>query len=218
MTDTALSAEEISFLFTQEDGYRFARWGRPIAPVIFGVDDETLTHMKSAIATTIGVTGQAMAETDPELGSNFMWFMVSDWTELLAVPNLDKLVPGLDRVIERLQGRAATSFRHFGFDAEGAITLCVNFIRISGATADMSVQNLTTGECFRSLLLFANQAFAENSPTAVIAENNLCIVKPNFAAMLRAAYDPGLPNTADDPSHALRIAARANLLLSEITQ
>jgi len=60
MTDTALSAEKIEALFTYPDGeYRFARWNRPIVPIVFGVDDETLTHLKSAIVTTVGVTNWA---------------------------------------------------------------------------------------------------------------------------------------------------------------
>ena len=46
MTD-ALSLKEIETLFTGSDGvFHFARWNRPIVPIIFGVDDETLVHLK----------------------------------------------------------------------------------------------------------------------------------------------------------------------------
>jgi len=96
MTDTALSADQIQALFTNPDGsYRFARWNRPIVPIVFGVDDETLTHLKSAIVTTVGVTGHKIEETDPELGANFMWFFCQDWDELLGVPDLEGLIPDL---------------------------------------------------------------------------------------------------------------------------
>jgi hypothetical protein len=38
----AMSHDEIAALFTRESGdYLFARWGRPIVPVVFGVDDRT---------------------------------------------------------------------------------------------------------------------------------------------------------------------------------
>ncbi len=54
-------------LFTDPDGsYRFARWGRPVVPVVFGVDDDTLTHLKDAIARTVAITGGRLEETDPE--------------------------------------------------------------------------------------------------------------------------------------------------------
>ena len=34
-------------MFTRHDGgYLFARWGRPIVPVVFGVDDATLSVVK----------------------------------------------------------------------------------------------------------------------------------------------------------------------------
>jgi len=64
-----IDAPFVENLFAHSDGYRFARWGRPIAPVVFGVDDATLNVMKDAIAQTVAVTGGALAETDPELRS-----------------------------------------------------------------------------------------------------------------------------------------------------
>jgi hypothetical protein len=33
-------------------------------------------------------------------------------------------------------------------------------------------------------------------------------LRPEIAAVIRAAYDPVLPVAATDPSHALRLAAR----------
>ena len=42
-------ASEIQRYFTQHDGsYLFARWGRPIVPIVFGVDDATLAVVKGA--------------------------------------------------------------------------------------------------------------------------------------------------------------------------
>jgi hypothetical protein len=44
MSDPAvLLASDIAALFTRADGqFLFARWGRPIAPVVFGVEDATV--------------------------------------------------------------------------------------------------------------------------------------------------------------------------------
>jgi hypothetical protein len=34
------------------------------------------------------------------------------------------------------------------------------------------------------------------------------VLRPEIGAVIRAAYDPIMPALADDPSHALRLAAR----------
>ena len=45
-----MNAAEITDLFTRADGqYLCARWGRPIVPVVFGVEDSTLQTVKGAI-------------------------------------------------------------------------------------------------------------------------------------------------------------------------
>ncbi len=210
-------ADGINRLFGTEEGYRFARWGRPIAPVVFGTDDESLTHIKAAITQTVDVTGQKTVETDPELGSNFMWFFCSEWDEVAGVPDLDKLIPGLHSVLDSLKARDANQYRYFAFDAEGAIKFCAVLVRLKGHIAELPVQVLIAGETVKSLLLWSPQAFAEESPIAIVKENGICVVKPGFAAVIRAAYDPVVPASASDPSHALRLSARAGLLLKELT-
>ncbi len=48
---------EIEALFTRGDGsYLFARWGRPIVPVVFGVDDASLAVFKGAIEAVVALT------------------------------------------------------------------------------------------------------------------------------------------------------------------
>ena len=50
MSETGMTPEAVQALFTRADGtYAFARWGRPIAPVVFGVEDETLSVIKGAL-------------------------------------------------------------------------------------------------------------------------------------------------------------------------
>lgn len=218
MTDMDVTSPDgITRLFGSENGYRFARWGRPIAPVVFGTDDASLTHIRAAITRTVDVTGQRTVETDPELGSNFMWFFCSDWDEVAAIPDLDKLIPDLPAVLEKLRARDANQYRYFAFDADGGIRFCAVLLRLKGHIAELPVQVLITGETVKSLLLWSRQAFAEDSPIAVVKQNGICIVKPSHAAVIRAAYDPAMPVAARDPSHALRLSARAGLLSKELT-
>lgn len=204
-------------LFTTPDNtYRFARWGRQLAPVVFGVGDESLPHLKDAIAQTVGITGGVLAETDPELGANFMWFFCRDWAELREVLNLGDLLPDFENLVDALTSQGASRYRSFGYDKDGAVQLCVVLIRVDAATEALSIQALGTSETFQSLLTWSEGAFSQVSPIATVKENNMCIVKPEFAAIVRAAYDPMMPVSSDDPSHALRVAARAGKLVQDI--
>ncbi|MEM7439600.1 MAG: hypothetical protein AAF393_08375 [Pseudomonadota bacterium] len=206
-------------LFTGSDGnYRFARWNKPLAPVIFGVDDDTLTALKAAITQTVAITGASLGELDPDLGANFMWFFCREWDELKSIPNLDRLLPDFDNLLGALKASGTARYRTFGFDADGAIQLCVVLIRVDGATADQPIQTLATAETLQSLLLWSEAAFAQESPIAKLATNNLVIVKPEYAAVVRAAYDPVMPVAADDPSHSLRLSARAKKLWDDLDE
>ena len=63
-----LTPDQIEALFTRSDGtYAFARWGRPIAPIVFGVTDEALSVIKGAWEAVAMLAGHTMAETDPQL-------------------------------------------------------------------------------------------------------------------------------------------------------
>jgi hypothetical protein len=42
----------------------------------------------------------------------------------------------------------------------------------------------------------------------VTLDNGTTIMRPDIAALLRAAYDPVMPVATQDPSHALRLSAR----------
>ena len=63
-----MTQTEVEALFTRADGkYAFARWERPIAPIVFGVEAETLSVIKGAFEAVVALAGHNMAETDPEL-------------------------------------------------------------------------------------------------------------------------------------------------------
>jgi len=199
--------DEITRCFTRPDGsYLFARWGRPIVPIVFGVDDATLSVIKGAIEAVVFMAGHKMAETDPEIGANLMSFFFRDWDELLEVPNLDRLVPDLAPLVARLKKEGANKYRLLRFDEAGAIKAVFLFLRMDGALADVPAEDLALAEAAQSMLLWSDAAFAEVGPLGVAGDK--VILRPEIAGVIRAAYDPVMPDVADDPSHALRLAAR----------
>jgi hypothetical protein len=202
-----MDAAQIETLFTRSDGsFAFARWGRPVCPIVFGVDDATLAVVKGAIEATCQLAGHDMGEMDAELGSNLMMFFFSDWAELIEVPGMDRLVPDLDQMVGRLQAADANQYRFFRFDDAGAIKACFVFLRMDDHLADVPAQTLALSQIVQSMLLWSDEAFQDQSPLAIAADTT--VLRPDVAALIRAAYDPVLPHAAQDPSHALRLAAR----------
>ena len=202
-----MDAAQIEELFTRSDGgYAFARWGRPICPVVFGVDDATLTVVKSAIEANCELAGHEMGEMDAELGSNLMMFFFSEWSELPEVPGMARLVPGLEPLVAKLESIDANQYRFFRFDDSGAIKACFVFLRMDKALSDVPAQTLALSQIVQSILLWSDRAFQDRSALAVAGDTT--ILRPEIAALLRAAYDPVMPGAAQDASHALRLAAR----------
>ena len=97
------------FFSRSDDSYFFARWGRPIAPIAFGIEDQSIATLKGAIEVTCAMVGHPIAETDPELGTNLMFFFIRDWDELLAVPDLDRIMPNLSDLVGALAGGRVTA-------------------------------------------------------------------------------------------------------------
>ena len=202
-----MSPEEIETLFARDDGsYRFARWGRPLAPVVFGVEEETLSVLKGAFEAVVVLAGHKMAETEPEFGSNCMIFFMRDWVELLDVPDLGKLIPELDEMVSRLREAGANQYRVFRFDEEGAIKAAFAFICMDAEMAAQPAGDLALNQVVQVMLLWSEGAFRERSPLALAGEST--ILRPEIAGVIRAAYDPVMPGAAADSAHALRLFAR----------
>ncbi len=202
-----MQAADVEALFTRAEGdYFFARWGRPIAPVVFGVTDETLSVVKGALEAVMALSGHKLAETDPELGSNLMFFFFRHWEELPQVSGMDRLVPDLGPLVARLEEVGANQYRVFRFDRDGAIKACFVFLRMDDALGAVPAQTLALSQVVQSVLLWSDRAFTDNSPLVVAGEKT--ILRPEIAGLIRAAYDPVLPPHATDASHALRLAAR----------
>ena len=57
-----MNADEVEAYFTRSEGaYKFARWARPLAPIVFGVDDATLPVVKGAVQA-VAVSPSAAVE------------------------------------------------------------------------------------------------------------------------------------------------------------
>ena len=204
MTDQMLNVEPF---FTRSDGaYVFARWGRPIVPVVFGVDAPTLSVFKAAIEAIVVAADHKMDELDTELGANLMMFFCKDWSELLDVPHLDQMIPEIAPLIAKLQAGDANQYRLFRFDAQGAISACFVFLRMDAHLAEASADTLALSQAAQMILLWSDTA-----PSLLGEINGMTVLRPEIAGVIRAAYDRVMPSVAHDPSHALRLCARISL-------
>lgn len=185
------AADDIATLFTRDGHYLCARWGRPVAPVIFGLADESLPIFRAATGAVLAHAGQPIAETDPQMGANMLSFFVRDWDELQDVPDFDRLTGQAD-LPARLRLRGADQYRMFRFDADGAIRACITLVKMGGALANAHPGQLAETLAARAMLTFARDVM----PSAELAR------------LIRAAYDPALPAVARGASHALRLVAR----------
>jgi hypothetical protein len=202
-----LTPEAVEALFTRsDDSFLFARWGRPIVPVTFGVEDRTIATFKGALEALCVLTGHRLAETDPELGANLMFFFVRDWAELTATRNLDRLIPDLGPLVERLEEAGANQYRVFRFEAGGAILACFAFLRMDAELSAVPADTLALNQGVQAKLLWSDRAFADASPLALIDDR--AVLRPDVADLMRAAYDPAIPPMSQDPATALRLAAR----------
>lgn len=207
MTDLT-TPDGIEAAFTRSDNtFLCARWGRPIAPIVFGVADQTLEIVKGALEAMVGAVGHQMMETDPEFGANMMFFFFTQWDELTAVPDMDRLVPELEPLVARLKEADANQYRLFRFDKEGAISAVFIFVRMDAHLSKMPAEDIALGQIAQSLVLWSDQAFVGTSILGKLP-NGMTVLRPDVTAVLRACYDPVLPAAAYDPAYALRIFAR----------
>jgi len=207
--DPVSTPEQIEALFTRADGsYLFARWGRPIAPIVFGVDDATLSTVKGAVEAVTVLAGHQMAETDPELGVNLMFFFFTEWEELREVPDLDRLVPDLGPLVDKLIAADANQYRIFRFDEAGAIKAAFVFLRMDENLSKVPAETLALSQMVQTIVLWSDVAFQDRSPLSSVPDQDKVILRPDIAEVIRAAYDPVMPAVAEDSSHALRLAAR----------
>ena len=114
-----------------------------------------------------------------------------------------------------MQQVGANQYRTFRLDDRGAIQAAFVFLRIDDALAEMAADTLALDQMVRMILLWSENAFADRSPLARVAREagaergaDRTILRPEIGDLIRAAYDPVMPVSATDASHALRLAAR----------
>lgn len=209
MSPAEMTPDEIEQLFTSREGhFHFARWARPIVPVVFGVDDRTLAVIKGAIEAVVVLAGHKMAETDPELGGNLMMFFFRDWDELAALDGLDRMVPGIGETAARLEAEGANQYRMFRFEESGAIKAAYVFLRMDESLSGMAAEDLALAQAVQAILLWGARAFGQASPLARLPGGQV-ILRPEIAAVIAASYDPLLPVAGQDGTAlSLRLSAR----------
>lgn len=205
-----MSPELIKDHFMRKNGqFAFARWGRPIATVGFGIEDNSLLVLKEAVEVVLGLANHAMTDTDPEIGSNLMFFFFKEWQELRAVPNLDQIIPDRDTLTYTLENKKANQYRLFRFDNQGGIKACFVFLQMDENLNAVPASTLCLSQVVQSILLWSDRAFQSQSPLAVLG-NGQTILRPEVADLIKAAYAPELPARSDCVSHVLRLFARMN--------
>lgn len=202
-----LSPVGIERLFTREDGsFLFARWGRPLVPAILGGDEGQRAALFGAFEAVADLAGVGTAANDPDLGANLPVFVLRDWDELLAVPNLDGLIPDLGALVARLAAAEANQYRSFRFDGAGAIRLALVFVRLDAETRAVPFADVALLQAVQTVLLWSDLAFRDRAP--LVRAKGAAILRPDLGALIRAAYDPALPAASSDPTLAYRLAAR----------
>lgn len=137
-------------------------------------------------------------------------FFFRDWQELLEVPDLDRLVPDLAPLVDRLVEADANQYRVFRFEEDGAIRAAFVFLRMDKEMSKVPAETLALSQVVQTALLWSDTAFRSQSPLAVAGGTT--VLRPDIAELIRAAYDPVLPGAVQDPSHALRLFARMKTL------
>ncbi|SFH14398.1 hypothetical protein SAMN04488020_10789 [Palleronia marisminoris] len=203
-----MTPDDVARQFTRSDGsYVFARWGRPIAPVVFGVEDQTLSVMKGALQAVADLARHPVVETDPELGVNFMVFFLREWDELRHVPDLGRLIPDLESLLPRLEEAGANQYRAFRFEEDGAIRAAFVFVRMDDEMSALPAEIVALSQVVQTILLWSDTAFSERSALAE-APDGTVILRPEIGRLIRAAYDPVMPRATTDGAHAYRLSAR----------
>ncbi len=159
-----MTPQEIEALFTRNDGsFVFARWGRPVVPIVFGVEDQTLPVIKGAFEAVCAWPGTRWPKPTPSWAATCMVFFCRAWDELPEVPDLDRLVPGLVSIVERLKATDANQYRVFRFDEAGAIKAAFVFLRMDAQLAETCrPRPLALGQVVQTMLLWSDRGL---SPT-----------------------------------------------------
>lgn len=194
-----------------EDRFRFARWTKPLSVAVFGLSSESEAAMLSGFQEAAEVAGCGVAAEDPELGANVLIFACEGWSDLHAVPNLSRLAPNLEQLTRMLAAAGANQYRMFTFAPDGGIRLCVVFLKFDEALTQISGAALALGQAIQCLLLWSDDAFADESPVA-LRRGGKPVVRSRFVRLLKAAYHDESPAYSEDPALAEALTKRMDAL------
>ena len=206
-------AERIQRLFGG-DQFKFARWGGPISPVVVGLDDKGCKLFEEAIGAVAELAGAKIEEIDPEMGANFMVYVMSDWVHATRAPNLPNFLPDLPALIQRLTEANANRYRVFAFDDAGAIRAAITLLRYDEQMQAAPVDYIALTEAALGMLVYDEAGVAADRPVVMARfedDDARAIMSPWHAMLLRAAYDPAIPAGSKDPALAMRLAARIDV-------
>lgn len=142
----------------------------------------------------------------PNWARNLLVVFTADGADIGRIPNLDRLIPGLDALLARLQAADANQYCIFRFDPAGTIRAAFVFLRMDDHLSAVPADVLALAQAVQTILLRSDGAFHDRSALADAGAG--VILRPEIGALIRAAYDPVLPAMATDPAHALRLYAR----------
>lgn len=194
------------------DGFKFARWGGPICPIVVGLDDMGARLFEEAITAVADIAGAKMEEIDPEMGANMFIYVLSDWSTAAVAPNLGNFIPDLPALIERLNEANANRYRVFAFDDQGAIRASITMLRYDQQMQEAPVDYIALTEAMLAMLVFDERGVSEDRPVVMAKfeddDDARAILNPWHGRLLKAAYDPAIPAGSKDPALAMRLAAR----------
>ena len=159
-------AERIQRLFGG-DQFKFARWGGPISPVVVGLDDKGCKLFEEAIGAVAELAGAKIEEIDPEMGANFMVYVMSDWAHATRAPNLPNFLPDLPALIQRLTEANANRYRVFAFDDAGAIRAAITLLRYDEQMQAAPVDYIALTEAALGMLVYDEAGVAADRPVVM---------------------------------------------------
>ncbi|MEM8753215.1 MAG: hypothetical protein AAGF90_09585 [Pseudomonadota bacterium] len=209
--------ERIQNLFGggEPGAFKFARWAGPIAPLIVGLDDKGTRLFEEAIGAMAEVAGLEVEDIDPEMGANFLVYVMAEWAHAARAPTLPNFLPDLPALVERLEAADANRYRVFAFDDQGAIRAVITLLRYDENMRAAPVDYIALTEAALGVLVYDEAGAASDRPVVMARfengdgeEDARAVLSPWHAMLIRAAYDPAIPAGSKDPSLALRLAAR----------
>lgn len=152
------------------------------------------------------LAGHRRTDVDPDLWANLPVFFMRGWAQPPQVPDPERLGPDLPVLCARLPAAQVNPCRLFRFDPRGAIRAAFVFLRMDEQLAAVPAGTLMPSQPVQTVLPWSDRAFSGISPLVMV--KGQAMLRPEIIGVIRAACNPMLPPMAQDPSPALRLAAR----------